>query len=68
MAFVSPFHLLVVLIVIFGYALCLIPIYRIIRRTGNSGWLCLLALVPFVNVIFLWVFAFVPWPTVDRGA
>jgi hypothetical protein len=35
------------------------------QRAGFSPWLSLLALVPVVNVIALWLFAFGRWPAVD---
>ena len=54
----SIFHWLVILAVlaIFAY-----PVSRIIRRTGASGWWALLACIPLVNIVALWVFAFAPW-------
>lgn len=44
----------------------LIPVARILRRTGHSRWWCLLALIPLVNGIGVWVLAFVRWPAVDK--
>jgi hypothetical protein len=35
------------------------------QRAGFSPWWSLLALVPGVNVIALWLFAFGRWPAVD---
>ena len=32
------------------------------RKVGWSSWWCLLWYLPFVNVIFLWIFAFAKWP------
>ncbi|WP_186118656.1 hypothetical protein [Burkholderia gladioli] len=40
----------------------LVPAARILRKAGFSGWLCLLLLVPVVNLLMYWVFAFVRWP------
>lgn len=40
---------------------------RIIRRAGYSGWWVLILLVPVVNFIMVWVFAFSTWPVL-RGA
>jgi hypothetical protein len=61
----SPFHWLVVLLII-GFLL--VPIARIIRRTGNSPWWCLLFFVPLGNLIGLWLLAFLPWPATDGAA
>lgn len=44
--------------------LYLIPIIKLLRRTGHSAFWCLLALFPGLNVIAFWVFAFKRWPTV----
>jgi uncharacterized membrane protein YhaH (DUF805 family) len=35
---------------------------RIARKAGFSGWWSLVMLVPLVNVVMIWVFAFVKWP------
>jgi uncharacterized membrane protein YhaH (DUF805 family) len=43
-----------------------VPIARILHRAGRSGWWTILAFVPLLNLIFMWVFAFSRWPAVDR--
>jgi hypothetical protein len=43
-----------------------VPIANILHRAGRSRWWIILAFVPFVNLICLWVFAFTRWPAVDR--
>jgi uncharacterized membrane protein YhaH (DUF805 family) len=35
---------------------------RIIRRAGYSGWWILIGLVPLLNVVMFFVFAFKEWP------
>jgi hypothetical protein len=35
---------------------------RIVNRAGYSRWWLLTALVPLLNLIMLWVFAFAEWP------
>lgn len=40
----------------------LVPLWRIAKKAGFPGGLSLLALVPVVNIVLLWVFAFVRWP------
>lgn len=44
-------------------ALLLYPIGRILRRIGLSPFWCVVAIFPLVNLIGLWVLAFVDWPT-----
>lgn len=49
------------------YVLVLIvPIAKVLRRVGFSGWWSILALVPVVGFIGLWIFAFIRWPIDDR--
>jgi hypothetical protein len=42
------------------------PVARILRRTGHSRWWCLIAWIPLVNFIGLWILAYAPWPAVDK--
>lgn len=44
-------------------ALILYPIGRILSRIGLSPFWSVLVLVPFVNLIALWVLAFSEWPS-----
>ena len=55
------------LIILFYVAIIIVPCWRIAKKAGYSGAWSLLVLVPLVNVILLWVFAFVRWPT-ERGS
>lgn len=43
-------------------AAILYPIGRILRRIGLSPFWSVFALIPFVNVIALWILAFTDWP------
>jgi len=49
-------------------AVMMIPYVKIIQKAGYSGWWVLVMLVPIVNFIMLWVFAFVRWPVEERAA
>jgi hypothetical protein len=53
----------VLLIILFG-----VPIARVIRRSGHSRWWTVVAFLPFLNLVGLWVFAFVRWPTTEKAA
>jgi Zn-dependent protease with chaperone function len=44
----------------------IVPVWRILSRTGHSGAWAILGFVPILNIILLWVFAFSKWP-VDRN-
>jgi hypothetical protein len=41
----------------------LIPVGKLLRRTGHNPVWCILALFPVLNLVALWFFAFKPWPT-----
>lgn len=41
----------------------IVPPVKILRKAGYSGWWVLLWLVPLVNFICLWAFAFADWPS-----
>ena len=56
--FISLF--MAVLYVVIG-----IPAAHILSRTGNSRWWSLLILIPIVNLIGFWIFAFARWPAFD---
>ena len=62
----SPVHLLIILLTVSVILINLVPIARILGRTGHSGWWSLLIFVPVVNWIALWVFAYVRWPSIDK--
>lgn len=49
-------------------AVPLLMIARVLRRAGFSRWWALLVLVPVVNVVALWLFAYARWPAVDTPA
>jgi hypothetical protein len=46
------------------YALLIvIPAWRIFSRAGLHPALSLLAIIPGIGIIVLWIFAFVKWPS-----
>ena len=58
---------LISLIVIALYVLVfVIPIAKVLRRVGFSGWGSILAVVPLLGIIGLWIFAFMRWPLDDK--
>lgn len=64
----QPAHLLVLMLVplflLVGAALVIVPMWFICRKAGFSEWLSLLILVPFGNLILLYVLAFSEWKVV----
>ncbi len=59
----SIWHWLIVLIWILVLQY---PLWRIVAKAGYPGALSLLAWIPLINFIMLWVFALKKWP-VERG-
>ena len=60
----SIWHWLIVIIwiVAFGF-----PIARVLQRVGVSRWFVILAFIPIVNIVALWVFAYASWPIDKNG-
>lgn len=40
----------------------IIPTWRIVSKAGFAGAWSLISIVPLVNIVALWVFAFMRWP------
>jgi hypothetical protein len=59
----SIWHWLIVLIV---WALLLVPIVKIINKAGFSGWWSIVSLIPLVNILGLWIFAYSKWPNSEN--
>lgn len=59
MGLASLWHWVIILLILAVWIW--LPV-RILHKAGYSGWWCLLGLVPIVNIIMLWVFAFADWP------
>jgi hypothetical protein len=47
-------------------AFCLWLGYRILDKAGFDGRWVLILLIPIVNVIMIWVFAFSHWPKLKK--
>lgn len=47
-------------------AVMVVPFWKIWSRTGHSGWISLLMLIPLVNLIMLYVLAFKDWPAMPK--
>ena len=43
-----------------------VPLLKILRKAGYSGWWILIWLVPIANIVMLWVFAFSDWPNLAK--
>jgi quinol-cytochrome oxidoreductase complex cytochrome b subunit len=45
-------------------AASIMPAARILRRAVRSPWFAIFFVIPFMNLIALWVFAYSSWPAV----
>jgi hypothetical protein len=43
-----------------------VPVANILHRAGRSRWWTIIAFVPLLNLIGLWVFGFTRWPSLDK--
>lgn len=59
--------LFTILLPIYGL-FCLWLGYRVIEKAGLDGRWALVLLLPVVNIIMIWVFAFSRWPNLRREA
>jgi len=55
----SIFHWIIVIAILFVY---LFPVIKILQKAGYTGWWSVLILIPGVNLVMLWIFAFARWP------
>jgi len=61
MEFFQPWHMILLLFISGFY---IVPFWQIFKKAGFPGALCLLMLLPVVNVILLYVVAFSKWNVV----
>jgi hypothetical protein len=59
MGSISFWHWLVMILVLVVPTLLFA---RILPKAGISPWWAVLGLIPVLNIIGLWLFAFAPWP------
>ena len=38
------------------------PVCRLLRKMGHSAWLAVFFLIPFINVVMLYILAKATWP------
>lgn len=62
----SIWHWLVILTAVMLVGLNL-PALWVLKKAGKSRWQFILAVVPIVNIVWIWVFAFSRWPGVKSG-
>lgn len=50
------------LFILFFGIIFILPFWKIFTKAGFPGWLSLLMLIPFANVLMLFYLAFAEWP------
>jgi uncharacterized membrane protein YhaH (DUF805 family) len=68
MGYISIWHWFFVLVFLPVVALIIWMMVRVAHKAGYSGWWVVLMLVPLLNLITLWVFAFTDWPALRERA
>jgi len=60
----GPFHLVFFAIMV---AVVVWPLGRILSRAGFSPFWSIVAFIPILNLVALWMFAFADWPGSGRA-
>lgn len=55
------------IVMLFWVPVVVVPCWRIVSKAGYAGGWSLVMLVPMLNLIMLWVFAFTRWPNEKRS-
>jgi hypothetical protein len=62
----SPISIVVLCVfALLWLTIVLVPFGKLLRRTGHSARWCFVFIIPFVNLIALWIFAFKHWPNIS---
>ncbi len=62
MGSIQIIHWIIVLLFVVGV---LIPAAKVLSRVGINPWWAILSVIPLLNWIGLWVFAYARWPKVE---
>jgi hypothetical protein len=54
------------LFLLFFGVIFILPFWKIFTKAGFPGWLSLLMLIPFANVLMLFYLAFADWPALKK--
>ena len=62
--FAMAFMAIIPFLILIGLAIVIIPCWFICKKAGFSPWLSLINIIPFGNVVLLYVLAFAEWKVV----
>ncbi len=51
-----------IIVIAFYISVIVVPVSKIVQKAGYSGWWSACAIIPLLNLVMLWVFAFSKWP------
>jgi hypothetical protein len=57
--------MIVFLLLLLGLSLSLWLAVRVARKAGFSGWWSLTLIIPVVNLLVIYWFAYISWPRID---
>ena len=63
MGSLSVWHWFIVIVTLLTL---IIPPIKILSKAGYSRWWVILFVIPLINIIVLWVFAFADWPVLEK--
>lgn len=58
---------IIIAVTLIGLGLTYWIVGNILAKAGFSRWWFLILLVPLVNIIAIWIFAFKKWPKIDES-
>ena len=58
---------IIIAVTLIGLSLTYWIVGNILAKAGFSRWWFLILLVPLVNIIAIWIFAFKKWPNIDNS-
>jgi uncharacterized membrane protein YhaH (DUF805 family) len=58
----TPISLSTLIVFIIAIAIVAVPLVRILRKAGFSGWWSILYFIPLVNIVGIYLFAYKDWP------
>lgn len=65
---ISIWQLIIILILLGLTMAWTLLLARIVGKAGFNKWWAVISLLPLINIIFVWVFAFSKWPSQDPEA
>ncbi|GHB27990.1 hypothetical protein GCM10007094_15550 [Pseudovibrio japonicus] len=54
-------------VMILWIIIVVIPVSKILHRIGFSRIWAILAFIPLINLVFLWILAYIEWPVDDKA-